>query len=182
MSGAEAAYRGIRGLHLLATHHAKFKQHGRDLDVNLVSNLEDALSRSNADSAFAVAEQTRLYQDFQKIFDNHDVLITPAVNALPFPHRINFPPTVEGQPARHYLEWCGILYGISLVGHPAVSLPAGLDEQGTPFGLQIVGPRFSDHRLLEIAQALESVLASNAETRRPRPDIHMLTNVGPLVP
>lgn len=175
MTGAEEAYWGVRGLHLLTGHHARYQKHGADLDANLVSNLEDALKQSAADSAFALAEQTRLYQEFQKVFDKHDVLITPATNVLPFPHRVNHPTTVQGQPARHYLEWCGILYGISLVGHPAVSLPAGLDEQGTPFGLQIVGPRFADHRLLEIAQALESLFARSEEMKRPLPDLEALS-------
>lgn len=171
MKGAEEAYWGIRGLHLLATHHEKYKKHGSDLDANLVSNLEDAINRSTADSALALAEQTRIYQDFQKTFDHYDILITPATNVLPFPHQLSYPTTVQGQPAKHYLEWCSILYGISLVGHPAVSLPAGLDENGTPFGLQIVGPRFTDHHLLEIAQALESVLANDPETRRREPNL-----------
>lgn len=175
LTGAEEAYWGVRGLHLLATHHAKYHKHGSDLDENLVSNLEDAIKRTTANSAFALAEQTRLHQDFQKAFDQHDILITPATNVVPFPHRINHPMTIQGQPARHYLEWCSILYGISLVGHPAVSIPAGLDENGTPFGLQIIGPRFSDHRLLEIAQALESLFEGIDETKRPKPNISKLS-------
>ena len=171
MTGAEEAYWGVRGLHLLATHQAKYEKHGSELDANLASNLEDAMKRSTADSAFALAEQTRIHQDFQKVFDDYDILITPATNVLPFPHSINHPTTVEGHPARHYLSWCSLLYSISLVGHPAVSLPAGLDESGTPFGLQVVGPRFKDHALLEISQALESLLAGIGETRRPEPDL-----------
>ena len=167
MKGAEEAYWGVRGLHLLATHHEKYKQHGADLDANLVFNLEDAIQRSTADSAQALAEQTRLHREFQRIFDDHDILITPATNVLPFPHSVNHPTTVQGQKAKHYLEWCSILYGISLVGHPAVSIPAGLDQNGAPFGLQIIGRRFSDHHLLESAQALEHLLGGHDETKRP---------------
>lgn len=174
LTGTEEAYWGVRGLHLLATHQAKYEKHGSELDANLVSNLEDAIKRSTADSAFALAEQTRIYQDFQKVFHDYDVLITPATNVTPFPHTINHPTTVGGQPARHYLSWCSLLYSISLVGHPAVSLPAGLDGNGTPFGLQIVGARFSDQKLLGIAQALESLLASNVETTRPKADLPAL--------
>lgn len=174
LTGAEEAYWGVRGLHLLATHHEKYLKHGSDLDVNLFSNLEDAIKRSTADSAKALAEQTRLHQVFQQVFDEYDILITPATNVLPFPHAKNHPTTVQSQPARHYLEWCSILYGISLVGHPAVSLPAGLDEQGTPFGLQIVGPRYADHRLLEIALALETLFMGIEEVKRPEPDLKTL--------
>lgn len=177
MTGAEEAYWGVRGLHLLATHQAKYEKHGSELDANLVSNLEDAIKRSTADSAFALAEQTRIYQDFQKVFDDCDILITPATNVTPFPHTINHPAEVGQQPARHYLSWCSLLYSISLVGNPAVSLPAGLDESGTPFGLQIVGARFSDQKLLEVAQALESLFAGNAKTTRAEPVLSALTSI-----
>lgn len=175
MEGVEEAYRGVRGLHLLATQHARYKKHPNDLDANLTWNLDDALKQSTADSAFALAEQTRIYQEFQKTFEQHDILITPATNVQPFPHEVNHPTILNGQPVRHYLEWCSILYGISLVGHPAVAIPAGLDENGIPFGLQIVGPRYSDHRLLEIAQALEALFSSFPETSRPQPDLKALS-------
>ena len=39
-----------------------------------------------------------------------------------------------------------------------------------------MGARFGDHRLLEIALALESVMAAYPETRRPLPDINALSN------
>jgi len=176
MEKAESAYWHLRGLHLLASHRDKYDKHGNDLDRNLVDNLEDVLPHSLADAAAALADQTRIYQKFQRIFDNYDVLITPAANVLPFPHAIPYPKTLNGRPARHYAEWFSISYGISLVGHPALSLPAGLDTQGTPFGLQVVGPRFAEHRLLEIGQALESLLARHTETRRPVPNMVALSS------
>jgi Asp-tRNA(Asn)/Glu-tRNA(Gln) amidotransferase A subunit family amidase len=43
----------------------------------------------------------------------------------------------------------------NLSGHPAVSVPAGLTSIGIPFGLQIVGPRFRDDLVLELAAAWE---------------------------
>jgi Asp-tRNA(Asn)/Glu-tRNA(Gln) amidotransferase A subunit family amidase len=175
MQNAEMAYWGMRGLYFLAGSKKRYDEHRDNLDPNLCWNIEDALASSSADMAAALAEQTRTYQNFQSVFDRYDVLITPAVNVLPFPHRTAYPETLDGRPARHYSEWYSITYGISLVGHPAIAIPAGLDSQGTPFGLQVVGARFGDHCLLEIAQALESVLAAHAETRRPLPDIGALT-------
>lgn len=175
MQNAEMAYWGMRGLYFLAGSKKRYDEHRDDLDPNLVWNIEDALKSTSADMAAALAEQTRIYQNFQALFDRYDVLITPAANVLPFPHQLSYPETLDGRPARHYAEWYSISYGISLVGHPAISLPAGLDPQGTPFGLQVVGSRFGDHRLLEIAQALESLLATYPETSRPVPDIVSLS-------
>jgi Asp-tRNA(Asn)/Glu-tRNA(Gln) amidotransferase A subunit family amidase len=59
----------------------------------------------------------------------------------------------------------------------AVAVPCGRDENGMPFGLQVIGPRGHDRRVLEVALALEDVLAGNAETRRPVPDLAKLQAV-----
>lgn len=44
----------------------------------------------------------------------------------------------------------------NVTGLPAISLPAGLSPNGLPFGLQITGPRFADHMLLNVAQLWEN--------------------------
>lgn len=174
MKGAEEAYMGVRALHLLSGNIARYEKERDQLDGNLRWNLDDAMKKTATEYATALAEQTRIYRDFQAVFEKYDVLITPAVNTLPFEHTIPYPATVGGRPVKHYCEWFSILYAISLVGHPAVSLPAGLDAQGTPFGLQVIGPRLGDHRLLEVSQALEHLLASNPETQRPIADFNRL--------
>ena len=176
MSGAEEAYMGVRGLHLLASHYKKYEEHGEALDENLVWNLKEAMKTDAVSHAQALAEQTRLYQDFQNLFNEYDILITPAVNVLPFKHSISHPTTLDDRPARHYLEWLSITYAISLLGHPAISLPVGLDPQGTPFGLQVVGARLGDLRLLEVAQALEALLQAHPETQRPLADLTALSS------
>jgi amidase len=43
----------------------------------------------------------------------------------------------------------------NLTGQPALVVPAGLDQDGLPIGIQIVGSRWSETRLLAIARALE---------------------------
>jgi Asp-tRNA(Asn)/Glu-tRNA(Gln) amidotransferase A subunit family amidase len=52
----------------------------------------------------------------------------------------------------------GEVYNTSVqntTGHPALSLPAGRLPNGLPFGLQVTGPRFRDHLLLDLASAWE---------------------------
>jgi Asp-tRNA(Asn)/Glu-tRNA(Gln) amidotransferase A subunit family amidase len=43
----------------------------------------------------------------------------------------------------------------NITGHPALSLPAGISPNGVPFGLQVIGPRFRDGMLLELAALWE---------------------------
>ena len=42
-------------------------------------------------------------------------------------------------------------------GHPAISVPLGRDEVGVPFGLQIIGPRWRDDRVLGLAEVWEQL-------------------------
>jgi Asp-tRNA(Asn)/Glu-tRNA(Gln) amidotransferase A subunit family amidase len=44
----------------------------------------------------------------------------------------------------------------NMTGHPALSLPAGLCDNGIPFGLQITGPRFRDDLVLNVGEAWET--------------------------
>ena len=69
---------------------------------------------------------------------------------------------------------------MTLAGHPAVCLPVGLDEEGMPFGLQIVGPRGGDAFVLGVAAALEEALAGSAALRRPAPDLDRLRAAAPI--
>jgi len=46
-------------------------------------------------------------------------------------------------------------YAFSITGLPVISLPAGLTKEGLPVGIQIVGPRFRDDRVIEAGVAYE---------------------------
>ena len=57
-----------------------------------------------------------------------------------------------------------------------VVLPCGLDGQGLPFGLQLVGRYGQDLTLLAIAEALESALSESKSLRRPLPNLASLAS------
>ena len=50
-----------------------------------------------------------------------------------------------------YFDWFAPTLVFSLFGLPALSVPSGLTDEGLPAGLQIVGPRFSEALLIELA-------------------------------
>jgi Asp-tRNA(Asn)/Glu-tRNA(Gln) amidotransferase A subunit family amidase len=100
--------------------------------------------------------------------------LTPAITVSPRPWRELYPAAIDGKPTRTYFHWLAMAYAVTVVGHPALSLPVGLDRNGMPFGLQIVGPRGGDALVLRVAAALETLLAADARTARPRPDLAAL--------
>ena len=82
--------------------------------------------------------------------------------------------------SRTYFHWLSLAYAVTIVGHPAISLPVGRDHAGMPFGLQIVGRRGGDAQVLAVAAALEEMLAGDPRTRRPVPDIMALKAAPPI--
>ncbi len=64
---------------------------------------------------------------------------------------------------------------LTLTGHPVVQLPCGRDKTGTPFGLQIVGPRTHSERFVTgVAAALEHYFVQQPELARPVADMNAL--------
>jgi amidase len=115
-----------------------------------------------------------IYQNWQRFFADYDVILTPAITLSPRPWSELYPAEIDGKPTRTYFHWLAMAYAVTIVGHPAISLPVGLDRNGLPFGLQIVGPRGGDAKVLAVAAALEAHLAGDPLTARPVPDIARL--------
>jgi Asp-tRNA(Asn)/Glu-tRNA(Gln) amidotransferase A subunit family amidase len=120
----------------------------------------------------AAAAQTRLYHAFLDFMGEFDALVCPVASVQPFDKTELFPRQIDGRPLPTYISWIAITYGLTLVGHPVLVLPCGLDEEGLPFGLQIVGRRGRDAELLSLGLALEEAFTSDATmaARRPRLD------------
>ncbi|MGE0717295.1 MAG: amidase [Alphaproteobacteria bacterium] len=174
--GIEQAYRVVRCVNFLTNFNAHYERDPNLLGRNTRNNYEEGLRYSLADFAAAQAAQTRVYRAFQEFFGRHDLLIAPTQAMSPFPKDQLYPTDMEGMPLAHYFATSGITYAISMTGHPAVSIPCGRDEKGLPFGLQLVGPRGGDRFLLGAARALERLLAADAATSRPIPDLAGFAN------
>src|SRR5262249_53363882 len=122
------------------------------------------------DVAAAQKAQMQIYQRFQVLFDDFDLLICPGVSVPPFPWKDLYPQVVDGRPVRTYMEWLGLTAALTVVGHPVGALPWGRDRNGTPFGIQIVGRNFADRFLLGTAHALQQAFAPDPMLARPVPN------------
>ena len=172
------AFAVLRGVDFVANHGERLKKHRALLGRNVVDNTEQGLKHSLADVAWAHAEQTKIHQRFNALFEEADALICPVAAVSPFPHAQLFVDEINGRKLPNYMSWFTITYALSLVVPAVVALPCGRDHLGLPFGIQVVGPNGSDARVLGIALALEKVLAGAPETARPIPDIAKLSGRG----
>ena len=56
-----------------------------------------------------------------------------------------------------YIDWVAPMFLVSLVNLPAASVPIGLSQAAMPVGLQLIGPRWSEPRLLGVARTVQSM-------------------------
>jgi len=148
-----------------------------DFNPNIRATYESALKTPMADIAAARRVQMHLFQHFAETFRHYDIVITPGVSIPPFPWTQLNPESIDGKPVENYMAWLALTASLTVVGHPVVAMPCGIEsglESGTPFGIQVVGPMYSDHRLLSIAHALEQAFAQNVLLKRPIPDFNKL--------
>jgi Asp-tRNA(Asn)/Glu-tRNA(Gln) amidotransferase A subunit family amidase len=177
---ADEAFEVLRSLGYLTNHLEKLRARPQDVGPNVRANVEEGLRYSAADVARAQSQQTVLYRRWQDFFRDWDVILTPSITISPRSWRELYPAEIDGRQTRTYFHWLALAYAVTLPGHPAVSLPVGLDRHGMPFGLQIVGPRGGDAFVLSVAAELEAMLAGDARTARPVPDVVRLRAAGPI--
>lgn len=177
---ADEVFEILRAVLFLGRHRELVEQHPQLIGPNIHRQIEEGLRYSAVDVARALALQTAMYRAWQDFFRDHDFIITPAITVSPRPWRELFPEKIDGKPTKTYFHWLALAYAVTNVGHPAISIPAGKDAAGMPFGLQVVGPRGGDLATLALAKALEAHLAGNPETARPVPDIDWLARQPPI--
>jgi amidase len=94
---------------------------------------------------------------WEQFFERWDVLVCPPSMMTAFPHcEPGSPLQVDGQDVSYWtVSAHGALFNYT--GHPAVVLPHTVDRAGLPIGIQLVGKRWGESRLLAVAGALEEV-------------------------
>ena len=111
------------------------------------------LSAGYYDAYYLKAQKVRrlIRDDFVKAFEKCDVILTPTAPTPAFP--IGDKSMLEN-PINMYLNDV-FTVSVSLVGLPAMSLPAGLSAEGLPLGLQVIGKAFDEGSVFKTASALE---------------------------
>jgi Asp-tRNA(Asn)/Glu-tRNA(Gln) amidotransferase A subunit family amidase len=180
-SGADEAFAILRAVSFLAGFNDRVKKDPNCVGPNVRANVEEGWGYSAADVARAAVLQTQLYRRWQDFFASDvDVIISPAMTISPRAWSELYPTQIDGVPTKSYFHWLANAYAATLPGHPALSLPMGLDRAGMPFGLQIVGPRGGDALVVAVAAAIEAAVLGDATLARPVPDIAKLRAAPPI--
>ncbi|MFG2888884.1 amidase [Streptomyces sp. NPDC048248] len=137
------------------------------LKPSLRWNIEQGRRLTTDDLHRATAARGRLHLAALDYFARYDLLLAPVSQVTPFDAEWEYPRSVAGQPTRTYLDWMRSAYLISVLGVPALSVPAGFTAGGLPVGLQIIGPPRADLAVLRAGHVYE---AATRHGRR-RPDL-----------
>ena len=106
----------------------------------------------------ALKKRDRLIAELESFLAEWDVWLCPVVPIPAFTHRQSGEPIEIDGKQFPYLKGIGAYTTIfNLTGHPVIMLPLTQSQQGLPIGVQVVGRRGSDMRLLLIAEKLTQV-------------------------
>ena len=176
---ADRIFAVLRGVQFLGVH-ARLVDEKPDLvGPNVTDNVREGRSYSAEDVARAMFAQSRYHRDWQTFFETHDFIISPAVTISPRPWRELYPTQIDGTPTKSYYHWLAMAYASTIPGHPSITIPCGMDANGMPFGLQIVGRRHDDLGVLAVAAELEAIIAGT-DMAVPAPDFTALRAAPPL--
>ena len=167
---AHECFHVLRAYDFAISKAALLRSHRDQLKPEVIWNIEEGLKLSVEQLARAEAQRLTMTARTFEFFGTYDLLLTPATIVAPFPVENRYVAECAGKIFDNYVEWLGIVYAITLVCCPALSLPCGFTASGLPVGLQMVGPPRGDARLLAGAKVLEDILGVRGITPiDPRP-------------
>ncbi|HFI0300082.1 TPA: Asp-tRNA(Asn)/Glu-tRNA(Gln) amidotransferase subunit GatA [Streptococcus suis] len=110
-----------------------------------------SLSSGYYDAYFKKAGQVRtlIIQDFEKVFADYDLILGPTAPTVAFGLDM-----LNHDPVAMYLADL-LTIPVNLAGLPGLSIPAGFVE-GLPVGLQLIGPKYSEETIYQVAAAFEA--------------------------
>jgi amidase len=104
------------------------------------------------------AERARLTALWERFFQQHDFVVLPVTYGAAFTRCAQGAPLPGDHGPLPYMAYVPFGAIINATGHPTLSVPLGLNAQGLPIGLQVVGPLHAEEELLHLALLLRPLV------------------------
>ena len=127
-----------------------------DFDPDIAAQIDAGRKHSGADLVRLMLKREAIAASLADFFGAHDLLLSPTAPVTAWPVDRLGPAEIGGMPAGPRGH-AGFTPLFNYCGVPAVSVPVAL-VRGLPIGLQIVGPRFADRRVLAFAREVERLV------------------------
>jgi len=123
-------------------------------DASQIDGLKASLTYSAVDYLKAMRVRAQIQTAFRTLFGGLDLLVAPTRFSLPDRSDQPFDETTPSRPDRKGVG-AGLVQATNLCGLPAITVPCGF-VNGLPMGLQIIGPVFSENRVIAFAREFQN--------------------------
>ena len=165
---AESADAGTNIALAEATHYHEsqgyFPARAAEYGGDVRRRLEQGRDVRATDYLRALEAKSRIEGDFDVAFERVDAIIAPTL-PIAAPRLGESEVTIGGEKETVRSALVRLNRPANVTGHPALSIPCGFTRAGLPVGLQMIGPRWGEARLLALALAYEE--ATNWHNRHP---------------
>ena len=117
----------------------------------LIWEIKRGLSLKNDEIVRASKTRSEWFKKMASVLCQCDAAVLPSTQVQPFSIEKKYPEFISNYPMDTYHRWMQVVVPVSLIGLPAINLPAGFCKNKLPFGIQLIGKQFSDNNLLSIA-------------------------------
>ena len=135
------------------------------LDPGLARLVERARDISLPSHLQTLQDRAAFCRSVSASFAQFDLLLVPMVPISPFAADRDGPPDMDENQLVPWAHWTPFSYPFNITGQPAASVPCGWTPDGLPVGLQVIGNRFQDAKVLQFCAAWERTF--DWRSRRP---------------
>jgi len=127
---------------------------GPDVKVkkDFVWEVKHGTKLTDAQVAEAAATTCEWSECAKETFTKYDAIALPTAQIWPFDSELDWPKSIGSTEMDTYHRWMEVVVPATLGGLPVVTIPAGFGDAGLPMGIQLIGARGSDTKLLALAQ------------------------------
>ena len=154
-TGVHSSYQTLRAHSFAMALGGLYKDNPSSFKAEIVENIERGLNLTAAEIAQAELTRGVLRARMGVFFEDYDLLLCPTSIVPPFPVEQRYVDSCNGVEFSTYIDWLAIVYAITLVSLPALSLPCGYTESGMSVGLQMICRHRGDADLLSYALSLQ---------------------------
>ena len=163
LKSSHYAFRTLRAFQFSTMWGNVLKKHSEKLKPEVIWNIQKGLDLKSKDLSKAEILRMKVRNNLLNFFVKYEYLITPSTPVAPNPVEERYVKNIDGIKLESYLDWLSLGYVVSLTGCPAISVPFGFSENGSPLGLQVIGKPYSEKKLINFASLLQDIFKTHLE-------------------
>ena len=132
-------------------------QDDESLSAGAQYELSNGKQISNDDLKRSMKMRSELTKKIDHLFGEYDFLAMPSAQVFPFDKNTDYPNKISGKDMQTYHQWMEVTVLSSLLGLPTISIPVGFNENNLPMGMQIIGRKKEDLRVISFAKRYEQI-------------------------